>query len=139
MKDIVVILDAGHGEETQGKRSPILENGGRLLEWEFNRDICKRIYTLLQNENIKCNFMNPSKEDFKLPERVLRISNCCEMERKREYLPIIISIHGNASGNGDWRRTNGWEVFCDPKNYNACVLAKCFKCVFILCYYIYIK
>ena len=54
MKDIVVILDAGHGKETPGKRSPILEDGSQLLEWEFNRDICNRIYRLLLDEDINC-------------------------------------------------------------------------------------
>ena len=35
MKDLVVILDAGHGSDTPGKCSP----DKSLYEWQFNREI----------------------------------------------------------------------------------------------------
>ena len=42
-KNIVIVLDNGHGENTPGKRSPKLEDGSQFFEWEFNRDIVNRI------------------------------------------------------------------------------------------------
>jgi hypothetical protein len=39
----MVILDAGHGYNTKGKRSPVWSDGSQLFEWEFNRDVVKRI------------------------------------------------------------------------------------------------
>ena len=40
---MVVILDNGHGSETSGKRSPKWADGKQIFEYEFNRDVVKRI------------------------------------------------------------------------------------------------
>ena len=50
MKNITIILDAGHGKETPGKRSP----DGTLLEWEFNRKLSNAIKKQCDELNIKC-------------------------------------------------------------------------------------
>ena len=34
----MILIDAGHGKDTPGKRSP----DSSLMEWEFNREIAKR-------------------------------------------------------------------------------------------------
>ena len=39
MKPITIILDAGHGRETPGKRSPKTTDGKQLLEWELTKKI----------------------------------------------------------------------------------------------------
>ena len=126
MKDIVVILDAGHGKETPGKRSPILEDGSQLLEWEFNRDICNRIYRLLLDEDVKCILANTDDVDYKLSARAELINQICEQEKYNGYFPIMISVHGNASGNGDWMKAKGWEVYSTPRKNNSDKLANCF-------------
>lgn len=130
MKDIVVILDAGHGKETPGKRSPVLEDGSQLLEWEFNRDVCNRIYRLLLDEDIKCILANTDDVDYKLSARAELINQICEQEKYNEYFPIMISVHGNASGNGDWMKAKGWEVYSTPRKNNSDKLANCFCEVF---------
>ena len=38
-----VLIDNGHGVDTKGKRSPVWPDGRQLFEWEFNRDIAKRV------------------------------------------------------------------------------------------------
>ena len=43
MNQKTIILENGHGSQTPGKRSPIWGDGSQLLEWEFNRDIVRRI------------------------------------------------------------------------------------------------
>lgn len=130
MKDIVVILDAGHGKETPGKRSPILEDGSQLLEWEFNRDICNRIHRLLLDEDIKCILANTDDVDYKLSARAELINQICEQEKYNGYFPIMISVHGNASGNGEWMKAKGWEVYSTSKKNNSDKLANCFCEVF---------
>ena len=35
--DVKIILDAGHGESTPGKRSPKTDDGRQLFEWQFTR------------------------------------------------------------------------------------------------------
>ncbi|MEF1204613.1 hypothetical protein [Photobacterium damselae] len=55
MKQPLFILDAGHGGiingqyQTEGKRSPIWDDGSQLFEGEFNRAVVKgikRVYEL---------------------------------------------------------------------------------------------
>ncbi|HMO40354.1 MAG TPA: N-acetylmuramoyl-L-alanine amidase [Saprospiraceae bacterium] len=89
-------LDNGHGSRTPGKRSPEFEFGGktvRLLEYEFNRDIVRRMIERLEKEGIKYYNVVPEVDidDF-LQGRVDRANN------KRSSIPkIYVSIHANAS------------------------------------------
>jgi N-acetylmuramoyl-L-alanine amidase len=130
MKPLTVILDAGHGKETPGKRSPKLDNGNRLFEWKFTREICNKIYCLLQSEGIKCIVANRDDVDYKLSERATRINNLYNKEKKHGHLAIMISVHGNAAGSGDWKTAYGWEVFSTKGTTNSDKLAKCFCNVF---------
>ena len=43
MKNLLVILDNGHGDNTKGKCSP----DKRLLEWDWTREISSRLHNLL--------------------------------------------------------------------------------------------
>ena len=52
----IVILDNGHGEETAGKRSPVWGDGSQLFEWEFNRDIVRRIAAMLKADGVSLKF-----------------------------------------------------------------------------------
>lgn len=130
MKPLTVILDAGHGKETPGKRSPKLDNGNHLFEWKFTREVCNKIYCLLQSEGIKCIIANRDDVDYKLSERATRINNLYNKEKKHGHLAIMISVHGNAAGSGDWKTAYGWEVFSTKGTTNSDKLAKCFCNVF---------
>ena len=68
MKQKVIILDGGHGVDCAGKRSPIWGDGSQLLEWEFNRDIVRRIAAMLKAEGIKFEILVPEDNDVSLPE-----------------------------------------------------------------------
>lgn len=129
-KKLTVILDAGHGIETPGKRSPKLDDGRQLLEWKFTREVCNKIYCLLQSEGIKCIIANRDDKDYKLSERAKNINNLYTKEKKLGHLAIMISIHGNAAGSGEWKDAHGWEVFTTENTTNSDRLAKCFCSVF---------
>ncbi len=87
-------LDNGHGKKTLGKRSPIFDDGKtQFLEYEFNRDIVKRI--IAQLDEIGVQYFNVVPEvdidDF-LAGRVERANN------KESDLPkLFVSVHSNAS------------------------------------------
>ena len=130
MKPLTVILDAGHGKDTPGKRSPKLDNGNCLFEWKFTREVCNKIYCLLQTEGIKCILANTDDKDYKLSERATHINNLFNKEKKLGHSAIMISVHGNAAGCGDWKTANGWEVFSTKGTTNSDKLAKCFCSVF---------
>ena len=86
-------LDNGHGKFTDGKRSPKFEDGTRFFEYEFNRDIVKRITEQLTEKGIQ--FFNVVPEvdtDNFLKGRVDR-ANAFQSDLPKLY----ISIHSNAA------------------------------------------
>jgi N-acetylmuramoyl-L-alanine amidase len=101
-KDVTIILDNGHGKETAGKRSPKWPDGSQLFEWEFNRDIVKRIAEQLKQCGIKYEILVPEDKDISLEERVKRANRIWKKTNKKCF---IVSVHANA-GCG-----TGWEVW----------------------------
>ena len=101
------ILDAGHGIDTEGKRSPKWEDGTQLFEWEFNRSIVFRLAEKLEKHKVKHHVLVPGVKDVDLPKR-------CEMANNlKSQLPkIIISVHGNAAGV---ESAMGYEVYTSPR------------------------
>lgn len=94
-KDITIILDAGHGKNTQGKCSPKWPDGTQLFEWEFNRDIVKRIAEQLERDGIKYHILVPEDKDISLQERVRRADKIWKNTNKKCFL---VSVHANAGG-----------------------------------------
>jgi N-acetylmuramoyl-L-alanine amidase len=41
------LIDNEHGENTPGKRSPVWPDGTQLFEWEYAREIARRVETEL--------------------------------------------------------------------------------------------
>ncbi len=86
-------LDNGHGKFTAGKRSPKFEDGTRFFEYEFNRDIVKRIIDQLTEKGVK--FFNVVPEvdtDNFLKGRVDR-ANAFQSDLPK----LFVSIHSNAA------------------------------------------
>jgi len=111
------ILDGGHGKNTVGKRSPIWADGSQLFEWEYNRDIVRRIaYTLGRREDVRFHILVPEDYDVNLSERVERVNTLV----KTNYNSVLISIHGNA-GKG-----RGWEVWTSKGQTPSDRVAKVF-------------
>ena len=106
-----IIIDAGHGNNSPGKRSPIWKDGKQLFEWEFNRDIATRIAHKLAAAGIRSRLLVTEKEDIQLSERCRRVNNICRMHGKDNC--ILISIHANAGGG------TGFEVFTSHGNTKA--------------------
>lgn len=107
---MTVILDNGHGKETPGKRSPVWPDGTQLHEWEFNRDIVRRICGLLDADNIRYERLVPEDVDISLKERCRRANVINDRKGGQCFL---ISIHGNAGGG------TGWECYTSPGKTGA--------------------
>ena len=101
----IVILDNGHGKETAGKRSPIWSDGSQLFEWEFNRDIVRRIAEKLQADGIPYRVLVPEENDISFTERARRANEYAKEFNGKAY---VLSIHANAGGG------TGWEVYTSP-------------------------
>ena len=103
----LIMLDAGHGENTPGKRSP----DGRLREYAFARLMVQRIKSRLEALGIPTFTVTPETTDVPLTERVRR-ANATYQSHHRQA--ILISIHCNAAGCGQWMQARGWSVHVDP-------------------------
>lgn len=101
----VIILDNGHGKETAGKRSPVWGDGSQLFEWEFNRDIVRRIAAKLDDLAIGYEILTPETNDVSLAERCRRAN---EIYRNYNEKAFLVSVHANAGGG------TGWEVYTSP-------------------------
>ncbi len=102
------LLDNGHGALTRGRCSPPFEDGSRLCEWEFNRDIVRRIAMQLANLGIRYAEVMPDSDRFgnDLAERVYRANR---MAAASEMPALFVSVHANAAPTpapGQW---------CDPE------------------------
>lgn len=107
----IVCLDYGHGKSTAGKRSP----DGTLLEYEFNRDVGRRLKTILERHNVKVIQTVDDDTDLALVSRcgVANYHDC-------DY---FVSIHANADKEY-WTSANGWEIYVVSLGGKAEELAK---------------
>lgn len=116
----IVCLDYGHGKSTAGKRSP----DGTLLEYEFNRDVGRRIKAILERHNVEVIETVENDTDLALPSRC-GIANYCGCD-------YFVSIHANAFYYKDknkkdiveYNDVSGWEIHIVGKGGKAEELAK---------------
>jgi N-acetylmuramoyl-L-alanine amidase len=99
-----ILIDNGHGENTPGKRSPVWEDGVQLFEWEYAREIARRVETELLKLSIDVERIVKENIDVPLSERCKRVNEIAKNIGKKNCL--LISIHNNAA-NG---KARGWEI-----------------------------
>ena len=103
MSRLRILLDNGHGQETPGKRSPVWADGSQLFEYEFNRDIVRRIARMLAHKSITFDIIVHENTDIPLYVRANRVNHICSVNGAKNCL--LLSIHANAGGG------TGWEVW----------------------------
>ena len=114
VKPVRICLDAGHGKETAGKRSP----DGTLLEYEFNRDVTNRLKSILEKHGIEVLLTCDDEHDIDLGIR-------CEYANANK-VDYFVSIHANAHKEY-WTDANGWEIYVVGTGGKAEKLAKCIQ------------
>lgn len=96
------MLDAGHGYNTPGKRSP-----DGLREYEFNRAVANYANQLLENyKNVTVYFSHSDQRDVSLTARTDKANSL--------NVDIFVSIHANAFGSGGWNNVGGIETYVYP-------------------------
>ena len=127
-KGIIVLLDNGHAKSTPGKRSPKKDNGDQFFEYEFNRDIVRRICEKLDMLGIKHETLVPETEnDISLTSRAARANKFVNLYGVDKCL--FLSVHANASGNGSqWMDPNGWSCYTSKGETAADPYAEVFMC-----------
>ncbi len=89
-KKRIVLIDPGHGAETPGKRSP----DGTLREYEFNRDVARRLQKHLQAANMEARLTVTDDSDMPLHRRTKQAQEL----KNKGYDVLLLSIHANAAG-----------------------------------------
>jgi N-acetylmuramoyl-L-alanine amidase len=139
--DLLVILDAGHGRNTPGKRSPAFELDGsvaQFMEWEFNLDIRSRLQSLLTAAKINSYLLSSTADGFDTPiGRRVREAN--RVAKQYDDNAFLVSIHSNAMGrSGFWpadgtaefrsgKRAHGFEVYRAPGSFRGFVMSAEFE------------
>lgn len=101
-----VLIDAGHGIDTPGKRSP----DGAFREYLWNREVAELVYSLLKEDGFKVDMIVTETNDIPLKTRVRRVNEICSEDGAHNCL--LLSIHSNAAGNGkDWKNAKGWSAY----------------------------
>jgi N-acetylmuramoyl-L-alanine amidase len=99
-----ILIDNGHGENTPGKRSPVWQDGTQLFEWEYTREIARRVEVELRKYGIDVERIVKENVDVSLSERCKRANAIAAKVGVKNCL--LVSIHNNAA-NGTAR---GWEI-----------------------------
>ncbi|MGN1399906.1 MAG: N-acetylmuramoyl-L-alanine amidase [Bacillus sp. (in: firmicutes)] len=99
-----IALDAGHGYNTAGKRSP-----DGLREYVINRAIVEYMNEkFLKYNNVSVYYVHSDKQDVPLHTRTSKANSL--------KTDCYISIHANAFGDGkQWTSANGIETFVHPR------------------------
>lgn len=113
MSKYLWILDAGHGVNTPGKRSPQYNGTTYMYEYEFNISVVKLIAEKLRKLDIDFVLLREAYEvtDLPLAERKSRANT---HNRKSGGRGILISVHANAhqpEKELKWTSAVGIEVF----------------------------
>ena len=88
-----VLIDAGHGIDTPGKRSP----DGRFREYKWNREVADILLDNLISRGVDAELVVKETNDISLKTRAMRVNKVCTALGANNV--ILVSIHANAAGN----------------------------------------
>lgn len=114
-----ILIDNGHGENTPGKRSP----DGMLREYLYACEISDDIVRELVKRGYDAERIVKENVDVSLSERARRVNEVCGKLGTSNVL--LISVHCNAAGNGDWLNARGWSAYTSKGQTKADKLADC--------------
>ena len=120
-REMRVLIDAGHGIDTPGKRSP----DGSFLEYLWNRQVADLVLSRLRASGLDADLVVTETNDITLRTRAMRVNRICD--RLGASNVLLVSIHANAAGNGkSWMYATGWECHTSPGKTKSDALAECF-------------
>ena len=116
-----ILIDAGHGIDTPGKRSP----DGTFMEYLWNRQVADLVLARLRSFGMDADLVVTETNDIPLRTRAMRVNRVCE--RLGAANVLLVSIHANAAGNGlFWSTATGWECYTSPGMTRSDDLAESF-------------
>lgn len=100
-----IILGTAHSKSTPGKRSP----DGRLREYAYSREICKRIQDVLRSKGYDCVTDITGDEEISLTNRCNTVNKYCKLYGAKNCL--YVSVHVNAAPGSGWSNARGLSVW----------------------------
>lgn len=131
---MIILIDPGHGSNTLGKQSPLLEGSGldvwsiftekgRFKEWKYTRVIAEDVVAALKGMGYDARLVVTETTDISLSERVRRINTICNKYGAGNV--ILVSVHANAVGDSSqWMTGKGWEAYTTKGKTKSDVLAE---------------
>ncbi len=131
---MIILIDNGHGSNTLGKQSPLLEGTGldvwdiftekgRFKEWKYTRVVAEDVVSKLKGLGYDARLVVTEKTDVSLSERVRRINTICNKYGASNV--ILVSIHANAAGDSSqWMNGKGWEAHTTKGKTKSDILAE---------------
>ena len=117
---MTILIDAGHGIDTPGKRSP----DGCFREYLWNRQVADLVVEKLKDFGIDASLVVTETNDIPLRTRVNRVNAVCK--EKGVGNVILLSIHANAAGNGkEWKNAQGWSAYTTIGKTGSDLVAEC--------------
>lgn len=117
---MIVMIDAGHGIDTPGKRSP----DGRFREYQWNRKVAEYLLWDLRALGVDASYVVSETNDVPLKTRSMRVNRICNQVGASNVL--LVSVHSNAAGNGSqWMNARGWSCYTSPGKTKSDALAEC--------------
>lgn len=108
MKQVVVIVDAGHGTGVVGKESP----NGVLKEYAWNRDCANELVVYLKSNPAFVPYMTTAESEGDVPLQS-RTAFINKIHKQHPNQPVVVvSIHCDAYGDGkSWTDPHGWAIW----------------------------
>ena len=130
MKNVVICLDNGHGDNTPGKCSPWsackVPPELPFREYAYTRELVRMLTPLLEEDGFEVYQVVPEEYDVTLAERCSRINKKVKQAATEGKHALMISIHNNAAGNGrEWKKAYGWSVWTTRGQNISDKLAQC--------------
>lgn len=114
-----ILIDNGHGIDTAGKRSP----DGVFREYKFAREVAAAVVEQLKALGYDAERIVTEEQDISLQERCKRTNAVCDKLGASNVL--LVSVHVNAAGNGQWMQAQGWSCYTSKGQTKADKLADC--------------
>lgn len=115
-----ILIDAGHGIDTPGKRSP----DGAFREYLWNREVADLVMEDLLNDGYDAALVVTETNDISLKTRAARVN--AECSRVGAGNALLVSVHSNAAGNGkEWMSAKGWSCYTTRGETRSDKVAEC--------------
>lgn len=114
MTKILIAVDDGHGMETNGKRTPMFEDGTFMRENEFNRTVVDKLIVHLQRNAFDVLHVSSGDTDVPLKTRTGLANNTTPNTFGRPA-DAMVSVHANAMGSTWNPKAKGIEIFYRDK------------------------